>query len=347
MRFLLLSLFIMFGTVSSAMAQPAAAPNFHDKIPKELFERKDTSFITFTSENDLYSGNGADENYTNGARFTYYDTGRSASRLIEKLDKFLPFFNVNETTNTYFSLGQNMYTPRDITARIPDSADRPYAGFLYGSVGSNTINENHMDDVEITFGVVGLWALGEPIQKFVHQQIDSPDPKGWDHQLENEPGLMVAYQRSWPEAFAADLNPFYVRVAPHLGATLGNIYTYGAAGVTLQITPSHAIWQAPPPRVRPAMPGSGYFAVPDGSFAWSLFAGVEGRAMARNIFLDGNTFRDSASVDREIGVLDANAGLTLAYDSVQVAYTLNWRSREYEGQRDNSLFGSVSLGYRF
>lgn len=340
MRFLLLA---MICVSSAAFAEPS----FRDKIPQILFEQSDTSFITFTSENDLYSGSGADENYTNGARFTYYDTGRNASRLVEGLESVLPFFEVNETTNTYFSLGQNMYTPRDISARIPDPADRPYAAFLYGSVGSNTISGNHMDDVEMTFGLVGPWALGEPIQKWVHEQIHSPDPKGWDTQLENEPALMVAYQRSWPEALSADLNPFYLRVAPHLGATLGNIYTYGVGGVTVQLTPSHAIWQAPPPRVRPAMPGSGYFYVPDDGFAWSLFAGLEGRAMARNIFLDGNTFRNSPSVDKEIGVLDANAGLTLTYNDIQIAYTLNWRSREFVGQRDNSLFGSVSLGFRF
>ena len=259
----------------------------------------------------------------------------------------MPWFKVNQTTNTYFTLGQNLYTPRDITRRLPDSNDRPYAGFLYGSVGSNTINENHMDDVEITFGVVGPAALGKATQKFVHKHIGSPDPKGWDSQLHNEPALMVAYQRSWPEAIAANVSPFYLRVAPHVGGAVGNIYTYGAAGVTLQITPNHAIWQGLPPRVRPAVTGSGYFYVPDDGFAWSLFAGVEGRAMAHNIFLDGNSFRSSLSVDREIMVLDANAGLTTSYDNIQIAYTLNWRSREFTGQETNSVFGSVSIGYRF
>ncbi len=320
---------------------------FFEKMPKELFQQPDTSFLTFTSENDLYGGSGTDENYTNGARLTYYDTSRNASRLVEGIEKILPFFEVNKTTNTYFTFGQNIYTPRDITKRVPNENDRPYAGFLYGSVGSNTISGNHMDDIEITFGLVGPDALGEQVQKFVHKLIDSPDPKGWDSQLNNEPALMVAYQRSWPEAFSAEMNPFYLRVAPHLGGAVGNIYTYGAAGVTMQITPSHAIWQGLPPRVRPTVTSSGYFYVPDDGFAWSLFAGVEGRAMAHNIFLDGNSFRSSASVDREIMVVDANAGVTTTYDNIQLAYTINWRSREFTEQETNSVFGSVSLGYRF
>lgn len=340
MRFLIL-IVIIFSHAAYA------DKTFQEKIPQQLFDKPDTSFLTLTSENDRYGGNGTDENYTNGARLTYYDTSRNASRLVEGLETIMPWFRVNQTTNTYFTLGQNMYTPRVIATRVPNPTDRPYAAILYGSVGSNTISDNHMDDVEITFGVVGPAALGKPIQKFVHKQIDSPDPKGWDSQLKNEPALMVAYQRSWPEALSADIDPFYLRVAPHIGGAVGNIYTYGAAGVTFQLTPSHAVWQDLPPRVRPGLAGSGYFYAPDNGFAWSLFAGVEGRAMAHNIFLDGNSYQNSASVNREIGVVDANAGLTTTYENIQIAYTLNWRSHEFEAQRDNSVFGSVSVGYRF
>jgi hypothetical protein len=134
---------------------------------------------------------------------------------------------------------------------------------------------------------------------------------------------------------------------PHTGLTLGNIYTYGSGGLTLQLTPKQYKWQSSPLRVRPAIPGSGFFVVPDNRFAWSLFAGMEGRAIARNIFLDGNTFDDSISVHKKYFVADANAGLSVTYGRAQISYTLNWRSEEFEGQSDDSLFGAISLGYRF
>ena len=70
-------------------------------------------------------------------------------------------------------------------------------------------------------------------------------------------------------------------------------------------------------------------------------------AFFENSFLDGNTFENSPSVDRKVGVLDANAGLTLSCGRAQIAYTINWRSYEFEGQKRPSLFGSVNLGYRF
>ena len=345
-RFLIFTAFIVVAVASQGFAQQQEEGSFKDRIPRELFARKDRSFLTLTVENDLFGG-GTDEHYTSGVRLTYFDSSDEASNIVKKLGHMIPFFEPNETTNTYYSFGQNLYTPSVVTTVTPDPADRPYAAFLYGSIGSSTITENHMDDVELTLGVVGPWALGEQTQKFIHKQVDSDDPRGWDSQLENEPGIVLSYQRTWPEAYVADLDPVYFRVAPHAGAAVGNIYTYAAVGMTFQLVPRHAIWQAPPQRVRPAIPGSGYFAVPKDRFAWSLFAGFEGRGMLRNIFLDGNTLRDSPSVDRKYGVVDANVGLSLTYGSVQTAYTLNWRSREFEGQDKNSLFGSVSLGYRF
>lgn len=330
---------------TAAQAQPAAT--LHDQIPEEL-KKRDDAFLTLTVENDLFSGNGKDENYTSGVRLTYYNNHKAPPQLVKKIGEVIPVFDTNETTSIYYSLGQNLYTPRDITLRNPNPTDRPYAAFLYGSIGYTTLIDNHIDDIEVTLGVVGPWALGEPTQDFVHSFSGSPDPQGWDSELKNEPGFMLAYQRTWPnKIIEKKLGPLFVRSGPHLGATLGNIYTYASGGFTIQLVPYAHRWQAPPPRVRPAMPGSGYFAVPDDQFSWSIFAGTEGRVVGRNIFLDGNTFSNSPSVDKKYAVMDAAAGFTLSYGRAQLAYSLNWRSREFDGQSDNSLFGSVSLNYRF
>lgn len=68
--------------------------------------------------------------------------------------------------------------------------------------------------------------------------------------------------------------------------------------------------------------------------------------MARNIFLDGNTFEGGASVDKNTFVTDANVGAAISYGRGQIAYTLIWRSTEFEAQREPSLFGAMSLSYR-
>lgn len=338
-------LVLLSGTAFSQEITRVREPTFEEKLPKEVL-KKDNQFLTATVENDLF-GKGTDQNYTNGVRFTYHKLGLKPWDISRKISNLIPFFETNDTTAVYYSLGQNLYTPKNISVPAPDPTDRPYAAFLYGSAGLSTISKNHIDDVELTLGVVGPWALGKQTQKTVHKIVNSNDPQGWDYQLENEPGLMVSWQRRWPEALYHENRLFHFRTTPHVGLTAGNIYNYAATGVSFQLTPTQYKWQSTPLRVRPAMPGSGFFAIPEDDFAWSLFAGFEGRAMGRNIFLDGNTFRDSPSVDKEVLVMDANVGLSTTFGPAQISYTLNWRSKEFKNQDDESVFGAISIGYRF
>lgn len=323
-----------------------AEENFEQKVDRALADKPPERFITITDENDLF-GSGTDQHYTNGFRATLFNTKTEAPGVAKALDKFVPGFSLNDNTAVYYSIGQNMYAPKDLTRATPDPADRPYAAFLYGSAGFANITDDHIDNLEVSLGIVGPAALGEQVQKAVHKITDSPEPQGWDSQLKNEPGLVLSWERRWPEAGELDTGPLLLRASPYGGLTLGNVYTYASTGITFQLVPSQYKWQSQPLRVRPAIPGSGYFSVPKGQFAWSLFGGVEGRAMGRNIFLDGNTFTDSPSVDKKYFVGDANAGLALTYGNKQLSYTINWRSPEFHGQEDPDVFGAISFGYRF
>jgi hypothetical protein len=319
------------------------AKTFQEQIPKQLLNSTET-FFTVTEENDLFGG-GTDKHYTNGIRFTYYDMGFRPSDMIKLVNDYMPYVDMNETTRVYYSMGQNLYTPEVITAPHPDTTDRPYAGFLYGSVGTFTFSGDYLDEFELSLGIVGPAALGESIQKKVHEIVNAPEPQGWDSQLSNEPAVIIAAQRTIPEFRADYIGSVFYRVAPHVGLTVGNVYTHINTGVTLQLTSNR--WQAMPLRVRPAMPGIGYFSTARGKLDWSAFIGVDGRAVARNIFLDGNTFKSSPSVDKEYFVADFNAGFTLSYGLVQTSYTLNWRTDEFEGQGGRTLFGSISVAIRF
>jgi len=337
--FALVALLLFFPFASSAKT-------LEQQFTKQVEQKKREQFVTLTVENDLF-GSGTDKNYTSGVRLSWFDTNSIPPKAARLIDPFLPMFSINETTSVHYSLGQNLYAPRNLFATTPDPKDRPYAGFLYGSMGMTSITENHRDDVEITAGVVGPAALGEETQKFVHSIAASDYPLGWNHQLKNEPALMVSWQRLWPEAYTADFGYLHFRASPYGGATLGNVYTYANTGLMFQLVPKAYKWQDMPLRVRPAMPGSGYFSVPEGDYSWSFFAGLEGRAVGRNIFLDGNSFQDGPSVNKKYLVGDANIGAAFAFGRTQLTYTLNWRSEEFHGQDGSDLFGAVSLGYRF
>ena len=101
-----------------------------------------------------------------------------------------------------------------------------------------------------------------------------------------------------------------------------------------------------PPAISPSFPGSAYFRTRS-SWSGYLFAGVEGRLMARNIFLDGNTFQDSHSVQRRIGVGDLQVGAALRYRNVRVSFANVYRSKEFDGQQEPTEYGAINLTFLY
>ena len=211
-----------------------------------------------------------------------------------------------------------------------------------------TLTDNHTDEVEATLGVVGPAALGRQAQSFIHKYLtDSPKPEGWSHQLKNEPGIMLAWQRGWPMFMSGHIESNFWSIKPYFGATVGNIRTYGDAGFTLSLSPYDSKWQDTPVRVRPAMPGTGIYEIPRNKWSWDIFSGIEGRAVAHDIFLDGNTFANSYSVQKNNFVADATAGVAFTYNNTRISYTLVYRTKEFKLQDDPEVFGALSLGVRF
>ena len=79
----------------------------------------------------------------------------------------------------------------------------------------------------------------------------------------------------------------------------------------------------------------------------------DGRAVANNIFLDGNTFKRSYAVKRRLLVGDIAYGWAYTwpkYDGLpsgKLAYAHYVQSREFEGEARNHGFGSVSVSLEF
>ena len=304
---------------------------------------------TLTFENDLT--NNTDRYFTNGIRLNRTSPVGAVPEAV--VDAARPLIGTIGTVRWTVGIGQNMYTPSDITVSDPDPDDQPYAGWLYGTVG--VLNDLATGDgnrtqtsVQLSLGVVGPSALGEEAQKFVHEIVNSPEPQGWDHQLHDEPAVLLNLERRWVVPSEPVVGDLRGDVSPHVGLALGNVFTHAAAGFTLRFGEPPQ-YDYGPPRLQPHTPGSEYFAAraPDDEFGWYLFAGAEGRAVARNIFLDGNTFRDSPSVDKELLVADLSAGVVMTFGDMRVSYVQVLRTKEFEGQEGPSLFGAFSVGYRF
>lgn len=299
--------------------------------------------LSFVLENDLFAN--TDRHYTNGVHVSWLADPGAEPRWATDAARRLPVFADAEDLRVELALGQNMYTPRDIRRKDVPPGDRPYAGWLYATVGIIAETASHLDQLQVGFGIVGPASLAEPTQKFVHEQIGSPEPQGWDSQLRTEPTLQATYQRSWRYRTGTGIPDVDFDAIPHVGAALGNAYTYANTGLMLRLG-YHTPRDYGPARVQPSLPGSGYF-VPSAPFGAYVFAGVDGRAVARNMFLDGNLLADGRRVDSKFWVGDLQAGVAVVWQGVRLAYTQVIRSAEFEGQDDPDRFGALSVSFRF
>ncbi len=69
--------------------------------------------------------------------------------------------------------------------------------------------------------------------------------------------------------------------------------------------------------------------------------------IARNLFLDGNTFESSRHVTKMNLVGDISFGAAVTFDAFRLAFTRVIRSREYKTQAKQDQFGAVDLTFRF
>ncbi|MBM3538258.1 MAG: lipid A deacylase LpxR family protein [Alphaproteobacteria bacterium] len=312
-------------------------------VPRGVPDRR--GVYTFINENDLYAIENSDRHYTNGVRLAWLSADDEVPEWGKQLGDALPFLNPEARRRIGWAIGHNLYTPQDKATRERVADDRPYAAFLYVGLALQSETETRLDTLELDIGVVGPAALGKPIQNNYHRLIGAKKAYGWSHQLKNEPGVALAWERKWRFLDEQPPDTLGWDVIPHLAGSIGNVSTYAGAGATFRFG-DDLISDFGPPRIRPALPGSSSYR-PRDSFGWYLFAGAEGRAVLRDVFLDGNTFTDSHSVSKKPLVADFQAGFALLFERFRLSYTQVMRTREFDGQDRPDFFGSVSISARF
>lgn len=297
--------------------------------------------LSLKAENDIFSG-GKDGHYTNGLEgvLTFEP---EADHWTRDMASLIPGWTSQDLGYAAYRFGHQIYTPEDIEQTDLQKDDRPYAGLLYGGLTLMSIEQlaSHRETstFSLDIGLVGQGAGGEKIQREVHKITGSDSPEGWDNQLTNEPFVNLGYEKRW--WLQSQLGGLEMEYGPSVGGALGNLYAYlsTGGGVRLGQGLSRSISQASP---TPDL-GDVQFFNPDGGFGWFVYANLEGRYVAHNMLLDGNTFHDSHSVDREDLVGDAQLGLTLMWDRWQLSAANIWRTREFKGQNEPDQFGLLSL----
>ncbi len=306
--------------------------------------------LSFSIENDSFSRSNSDRNYTSGVQASWRSPNANLPRPLSWLDGQLDRLLGPGDVRWGLSVGQTIFTPRDTRARNPDPTDRPYAANLFAAVSLSRASDRTLTILELQGGIVGPSALGRQIQNGVHRLLGVDRTYGWRYQLRDEPVFNLVGERKWRVGLG-QLGPLEFEALPSATVSLGNGNIYGALGGLLRMGRGlHADYG--PARIRPALSGSNYFqpeANRSGSeWGWYVFAGLEARAVGRDIALDGNSFRDSRRVDSRPFVADAQLGAAVFWRSYRLAYTHVVRSEEFYGQRGGvSQFGSLNLAVRF
>ena len=318
-------------------------------------EKNNYGTVSLYWENDALAK--TDSNYTNGVKLTWIspwlswkpdDPGRAAAPWYESLAASMPFLYAPGFQSALFlAAGHNIYTPDDLDRADLIVDDRPYAGYAYLGIGFLKKGPRTMDTLEVNAGIVGRHSYAQDLQEEAHKWIGNDEPRGWANQLSDEPALEIIYERKWKMLESETGSHWGFDLIPHLGGRFGNVYIYANAGAEFRFG-----WNRPNDYgTCPIRPGCETGRLPDdegrpasGRFGIFVFLAADGRAVLRDIFLDGNTFQDSHSVEKKPFVADFSAGLGFAASSLKVTYAVVYRTKQFDSQaRDEQVFGSLLI----
>lgn len=313
--------------------------------------------FTFYWENDAFAN--TDQNYTNGLRLTWSRRYRSAGEPAEPstgLNRFvdrLLFANESKSNlGIALSLGQSIFTPSDTQQKSLITNDRPYAGYLYAGLSLYAQQESRLNLLEVDVGVIGPLSLAKELQNGTHRLLGQNTVKGWGNQLNNEPTVELIYTTKWRIWNWQAGNGVGVDLIPHVSGRLGNVAIGADAGSEFRIG-----WHLPdnfgtcPIQDRC---DTNFMTLDDSSpgrdrsaFGINLFADLHGYYVLRDIFLDGNTFSSSPSVDKKPLVAEVTAGIACHYKRIRLYYCYVWRSKEFYLQDRAEIFGSIGISFDY
>lgn len=312
------------------------------------FAADEKSTLSLTIENDSFFG--TDRYYTQGTRLQYMHRPNSVPTFIgSALTNVAPLGMSVERTRIGFAVGQEFYTPSHIIGSAPILTDRPYAGWIHGSLILRRFGSVDsipglavQDEFELDLGIVGPESLSEETQKWWHNLWGYAQPRGWGNQLKTEPVFQFYLNRAY--RFGVETENFWgLECIPHGKLAVGSVYDYLEVGVTFR-----AGYNLPRDFVR--SPLESYSTHPsDNPPSWSayVFTGVDGRGVAHNMFLDGSNWRSSQSIAKENLMADFRLGGAIRYKEVELVASAVHRTREFKGQVADENFLSITTQWHF
>lgn len=273
--------------------------------------------LTLYLENDFAFG--TDMDYTHGTEIRYMHGAPK-----------LGFSDVG------FSVMQMMYAPDNISSTEIQEDDRPYCGILGLNLIGKKYRKNHVDDLQLTLGVIGEYSYSENTQRLIHKMIDCAEPAGWHNQLSNEAIVNVEFRRTYDKQFELS-DWLYFDIEPGLDIQAGTwnnnaeIFLDFRLGNYDKFVLDHGITQRGIAR-----------------FKYWLLTGIAGKNVWYSTQLDGNVFSDPPHhVESEDFVGEFHYGIGLGYDSFDIQIMNIHKTKEYTVQDDSVKFSVLAATWRF
>jgi len=322
--------------------------------------------FTFHYENDLFAN--TDRLYTNGIKLSWVSPELQwfadlpwmqkrgiMQATINEVIGLLPFGDdASRQRHLAFSMGQKMFTPENIGRRDLIVDDRPYAGWLYGSIAFHSKTYQRLDTFEVQLGLTGDLSFAREAQDLVHSIRKIDKANGWDNQIGTELGFALVYDRKQRLLPRYDFyEKWGVDFIAHAGGAAGTVFSDINAGFEFR-----AGWNLPTDFGTALIRAAGETNAPTDTrdpryerdrrgFSFHLFASTNGRVVFRDIFLDGNTFSASHNVDKKLFVGDFVFGASVIYKKFKLTYAQVLRTKEFDLQNSSQYFGSINLSYTY
>ena len=326
---------VLLGAVSllasaSARAQALPAPDH-------------ASIVTLQDENASISANRlTDRNYVNGLRASYTSPTDITGAWLQHFGDELwgagrQRFSVD--------VEQGIFTPDDTDVSTPLPADRPYAGTLTitGTLIHDTLDTRSL--IGVTLGLMGPASGARQLQDGFHGAIGQGTDAGWHDQLRNEPLGQLLVGRTWRYSLGR-LGPIEFDALPAVTAAGGNWRTYAEGAAVFRFGQGLGS-DFGVARQQPGVSGSDAY-TPTRRFAWYLFVGGDGQAVAVDSTFDREDapYYTTVAMIHDVGEFEGGAALMLY--GVRVSYTQVFQTHEFVNQRGGlHEFGSLAAAVRF
>lgn len=305
-------------------------------------------YVTLTLENDFFAGK--DSGYSNDIGFGWARDG------FDSFDGELPGWLHWLSEDLYIStmpskrravsytLAQAMYTPEDLDTTVLIKDEAPYAGLLRWSGTLHAFDAHTADSLSLTLGLVGPGSGAKRAQKAVHSLIGANTPKGWHHQLRNEPVFQISAERLLRLGSLGFDNGTGLDLIGIGRGELGTLKSQLLGGFGVRY--GHGLDRSFPTAT--VLPNRSTNRLPRGAaHSWQVYLNLLGSYVFNDIVIDGNTFSSSHSVPLRHWQAMSVAGFEYSFGRFAVNLSAVSATARYEGEHEPPRFGSVSLTYRY